>query len=286
MTKLDIVLIVLVAIFILIGALRGLIPQLFNLAGLILAYFLARPFGGLMEGFFQKFNLSPTAAHLTSIIVAGLVVYFIVSIIGRFINRQVKEGAGGLSWRNRMWGGIIGLMKGALVALAILFIIDVIPQQLPAEPGKESKPLSQSPALKFAHYVNPLPNTQYIQHLTTVLKDPKTVEKIQNDPDYQKLLANPQVQDIMDDNEIKRAIEKSDYKFLFHNEKLKKLAQDKEVRGLVLNLIDKALKARVETKEKVEEGVEPTMEKPGNKPETKQPQEEKHRINKSENISK
>jgi len=246
MTILDTVIIVLVVIFTLIGLLRGLIPQLFNLAGLVLAYFLASPLGALLEGIFPKLGFGPTAAHLSSLILAGLIVYFAVVLVGHFINKQVKEAGNGLNWRNRMWGGIIGLVKGILIALAILFIIDAIPRQLPAGEGSQQQPLSTSPLLKAAHRINPLPDTEYIQNATRVLKDAETIKKIQQDPDYQKLLQNQKFQDVLADKDIIEAIEKSDYGFLFRDDKLKKLVKDSEVRGLILKLVGKIIKAQKE----------------------------------------
>ena len=239
MTILDIVIIVMVLIFILLGIWRGLVLQLFNVAGLIFAYLLARPFGGLMEGFFARLTSAPAAAHLISLTVAGMLVYLIVAIIGRFINRQVKEGGDGLNWRNRMWGGIVGLVKGLLVSLVLLFIIDAIPRPLSAEGGEEPEPLSPSALLKAAHYINPLPDTQYIQQLTQILQSKEAGEELKDDPDLKKLLEYEKIQKVLDDHELMDAIERRDFKYLFHDEKLRELLKDKEIRGLVWKVFKK-----------------------------------------------
>jgi len=265
MTILDIVIIVMILIFILIGIWRGLVLQLFNLGGLIFAYLLARPFGGLMEGFFARFASSPTTAHLISLVVAGALVYVVVAIIGRFINRQVKEGGDGLNWRNRMWGGVIGLIKGLLMGLALLFIIDAFPRPLPAEGAEEPAPLSPSALLKAAHYINPLPNTQYIQQLTQILQSKEAGEKLKDDPDLKKLLEYKKIQKVLDDHELMDAIERRDFKYLFHDEKLRELLKDREIRVLIWKVFKKLVTAQEEEA--------PEEEAPANdNPENEQPE--------------
>jgi membrane protein required for colicin V production len=242
MTLLDISLIVLIGIFVLIGIWRGLVPQLFNVVGIVLAYFLASPLGRVIQLVLGKLISDPSTAHITSLVMAAFLVYAAVAVIGHFINKQVKESGNGLRWKNRMWGGIIGLVKGLLISLAILFLVDAVGTQLPAEEGEEPAPLSPSVLLKAAHTINPLPKTAYIQETARLLKDPETIKKIQEDPDYEKLLENENFAALLDDRDIMNAARKGDYGYLFRNEKVKRVARDKDAITLVLKLVRKALK--------------------------------------------
>ena len=124
MNWLDIVIIVSLVFSVIAGLGTGLVRGVCNLAGLILGIFLAgryyETFGGRLT-----FIHSADVARVAAFIIILLVIVIIAEIIGRLLHKILSGIM--LGWLDRLLGGAVGLVAGAvswgaLLALWVKFI--------------------------------------------------------------------------------------------------------------------------------------------------------------------
>lgn len=100
---------------------KGFVAELVSLASLIAALIVAGTFyeraGGLLQGFTGSRTVAMVAAFIV-LFVAVLVLGALVSIVARKLIRKVE-----LQWFDRFLGAVFGLMRGLLVACAMLLLM-------------------------------------------------------------------------------------------------------------------------------------------------------------------
>ena len=119
MNWLDIVIAIVLVIGIILGVKTGLIKMVISLAGLILAIFLAGRFYVALAGV-MNFIPSEQAARVVAYIIIFIVVMIIAAIIAWLLTKFVSAIL--LGWINRLVGGIVGLLVGAIFCGAILAV--------------------------------------------------------------------------------------------------------------------------------------------------------------------
>jgi membrane protein required for colicin V production len=112
----DAVLIVVLLISTLLGVWRGLISMLLPLIGLILGIYVAGKYYGTVGGWLPIDNPEHAAWAAYAIIVIAFLIIF--SILAFFIRKFVHWTL--LGWVDRLLGGILGLVSGALFIAAAL----------------------------------------------------------------------------------------------------------------------------------------------------------------------
>ena len=119
MNWLDIAIVVIIALFTLVGFSRGLVSQIFSIAALL---------GGLIIGFilydvlgdvFIKERLveNKSVADVGGFIVLAFAAYVIIQTAGWMTTRLI--GTLQLSWLNRICGGAVGALMGAVTAFLL-----------------------------------------------------------------------------------------------------------------------------------------------------------------------
>ena len=119
MNWIDIVIIVVAALFGLLGLWRGAIRTAFGIAGLVLGVVLA---GRYCEPFAAV--LSPGGASWAEIAAYAIILlatFFVAGIIGSIVSRLVHITL--LGWVDRLIGGILGVGIGLLLVAAMLAIV-------------------------------------------------------------------------------------------------------------------------------------------------------------------
>ncbi|MGQ9669072.1 MAG: CvpA family protein [Desulfosoma sp.] len=103
------------------GLWRGAASQLFGIAGFVAGFFVAYRFGAalgerLATGF-------PSLPHATAIaaVLLFLLTWFLVALAGAWMAHGLRRG--GLGGTDRMVGGALGLIKGALGMLLVVWIL-------------------------------------------------------------------------------------------------------------------------------------------------------------------
>ncbi|MGC2062217.1 MAG: CvpA family protein [Thermodesulfovibrionales bacterium] len=119
MTGFDIVALSVIGLTVALGLWKGLAVQVFGLAGLILGYILS------VKYYLGAAKLLPDFSQGTARI-AGFLAIFIACIIAAFILGRLFEKLlkfAGLGWANRLFGGVLGLLKGTLIVSVIMVIL-------------------------------------------------------------------------------------------------------------------------------------------------------------------
>ncbi len=122
----DIVIIAVLAIAVIKGFARGLLSELGGVVAVILALAVPFYYNGMLDSIFEKtVKLNPGSAHITGMVVTGLVVYGVIMLLLWVISRYTQLPALGAG--NAVGGGIIGLAKGAILLWVALFIALLFP---------------------------------------------------------------------------------------------------------------------------------------------------------------
>lgn len=116
MNWLDAVLIVVLIISTLLGVWRGLISMLLPLIGLILGIYVAGKHCGTVGGWLPIDNPEHAKWAAYAIIVIAFLIIF--GILAFFVRKFVHWTL--LGWVDRLLGGILGLVSGALLIAAVL----------------------------------------------------------------------------------------------------------------------------------------------------------------------
>lgn len=117
----DLTALSIVLVFFVIGLFRGFVWQFSRIVTLVLAYVAAGLYGdpvaARMDSWFPQ-NSDPRLPLYIAYFCVFLIVLVVVSILAHFVEKLVNKS--GLSFYNRIGGGILGIGTGACVVLAML----------------------------------------------------------------------------------------------------------------------------------------------------------------------
>ncbi len=154
MNPLDIVVLTIIGSFVALGLWKGLIKQLFSLAGIIIGYIAAISFYEQISTFFT--SLDKDIASIVSFIAIFVSCILLSSLVGLFVGKLIK--IADLSWLNRVAGGLLGFLKGLLILMIIVVILVAF---LPSE----SKVLRNSVTLPYVMSVAQVINNIIPMHI-------------------------------------------------------------------------------------------------------------------------
>lgn len=119
MTAFDIIALSVLGLTVAMGFWKGLAAQVFGLAGLVVGYVLSVRFYRDAAGLLPDIN--PGTAKIAGFLVIFISCIIAAFILGRLLGKLLK--IAGLGWANRLMGGMLGLVKGALVVVVILVVV-------------------------------------------------------------------------------------------------------------------------------------------------------------------
>ncbi len=154
MTWLDYALIAVVGISALVGIWRGLVREVFALAGWIAAIAVAMLFAGEAAELIPSGFATPLVRTVIAFSVLFLVILMAVSIAGLLFTKAVR--AVGLGLADRTLGGVFGFARGALILLVLALAAGLT--ALPKEPfWREAKlaPPLETAAIAVKPYLPP-----------------------------------------------------------------------------------------------------------------------------------
>lgn len=121
MTRIDIIVLVILALMLLRGFWIGLVRELASLGAIALALLGIRIFAGLAgEWLAARSGLTPWVATGIAVVVIGVAVLAVCALVGKFAKRGME--AVGLGGFDRLAGALLGSAEGALVAALLLFV--------------------------------------------------------------------------------------------------------------------------------------------------------------------
>jgi membrane protein required for colicin V production len=115
---LDIALIIVLSISTVRSFLRGFSREIVGLAAALSALVLGMWFYGLAGSYIASYVGSPRVANLAGFLIVVLAVLLCGAIAGRIVSRFVRSI--GLSFFDRVLGAAFGLLRGLLIAIALL----------------------------------------------------------------------------------------------------------------------------------------------------------------------
>jgi membrane protein required for colicin V production len=135
MTWLDYAVLGVVGLSILWGVWRGLVRELISLAGWVIAFLAANLFAGPLAERLPRVFHSPEVRLLAAFIGIFIVSLVVTTLLALLLSKLAKAvGLGGL---DRVLGGVFGLARGVLVAIAFALVAGLT--SLPQKPAwKES----------------------------------------------------------------------------------------------------------------------------------------------------
>lgn len=123
----DILIIAIVATGFLYGFFKGIISELFAIAGLIIGFLVAMRYSPLLQPSLLHFIKGETAALCLAFILLFLITAAAIITIGTLIKKAIKFIR--LSWLDRLIGALVGVVKGVVVVgLISLLIITFVPE--------------------------------------------------------------------------------------------------------------------------------------------------------------
>lgn len=124
MQIIDIIIAVLLVIGLISGLRDGLVKQVAGLAGLIGGLLLGRAFYmPLGEWLASVLSISDEAARITAFIFILVIVPLLFSLVGWLVSKLLKAIC--LGWINRLLGGLVGVLKFALLAGVLIIGLEL-----------------------------------------------------------------------------------------------------------------------------------------------------------------
>lgn len=142
METIDIIIAVLLVVGLISGLRDGAVKQIAGLAGLIGGLLLGRAFYlPVGEWLTNSLNISAQSAHITAFIVIMIVVPLLFNLVGWLVSKLLSAIC--LGWVNRLLGGLVGVLKFALLAGIVITGIEFFDQHdsLISEANKKSSVL-------------------------------------------------------------------------------------------------------------------------------------------------
>lgn len=121
----DLTALALLAVFFVLGLFRGFVWQVSRIVTLVLGCLVAARLGpgfaGRLAGWFQEARANPELALYIAYFAIFLVVLLLVSFVAYFVQKLVARI--GLSFYDRLGGGVLGIGTGALVVVVGLTLV-------------------------------------------------------------------------------------------------------------------------------------------------------------------
>jgi membrane protein required for colicin V production len=121
---LDILLVLILGTALVLGILKGLVRQIVGILAVIVGLILAIAFYAPLASAFSTLTDNQTMAQFVSFVFLFVVVLVAGWLIGRMFSKAMK---GPLKFLNHMFGGALGLLKGALICGILVFALLVFP---------------------------------------------------------------------------------------------------------------------------------------------------------------
>lgn len=118
MSAADWIILAVIAVSVAQAAMEGFFHQAFGLAGLVFGYILAAWRYQRVADWLAPHLKSPWLGEIAGFLLIFLAVVIVAGILGRIARWAVKEA--GLSTFDRMLGGVLGLVRGALMVAIVL----------------------------------------------------------------------------------------------------------------------------------------------------------------------
>jgi len=245
---LDVSLLLLVAVFTLIGYFTGILRQILKVSCVVLSFFLSGPTAKFLTAYFANDeHIGPISSYGVVRIISWIGLYTVLRIVAFYLNRAVGgEKAGVLRPINRRLGGYLGFLEGVGLALVALWSLQIwindkdtwlFPTwRTKAENVYYASWSQSSVAWRLASRWNPLLDYDIrgkLDLLFQAAQYPEVLQSLTQNANVKGLLNNPKVKAVLEDESFIKDIADHNYFEALSNLKLKAMMSDKEVQELM-----------------------------------------------------
>jgi uncharacterized membrane protein required for colicin V production len=236
----DIILVVVVFFLGVRGYLRGAVLSLLGLAALVVAVIASAPLGPIVgRSLAAQSHLSLGSSYLLGRILAGVAIYIPAIVLAHIVDRRVgRDEEGELRSWNRSLGVLGGLLSGVVIALLLLFVLDVAVKVLPAGEGWLMEASRTSLLRRAVSPHNPADRflvTDLLKVLRVAQDDPDVLRQLRQTEAFRRLLAHPDVQPLLEDEGLARAVRDQQLERILENENLRRVLADRELRRMIFS---------------------------------------------------
>jgi uncharacterized membrane protein required for colicin V production len=239
---LDIMCIVFVAVFGVLGLLSGFLSQVVRLAALVGAFVLAYSASAYTKPLLMKWmDVDNIMGDLLSLFLGWMACYIAIILIGMVIARIVKKSSGSIKVMDRILGGGLGSAKGFLIVYLIACALVLLREPLEELIPKEHFDLQISRLAAFAEEHNVLsrigmPDLDKLKELTSAFQNKKRRGALLNDPAMKDLKQNAAFQRLMNDEAFHRAVKERQLSAIMNNKSFREAINDPQIRKLLSTL--------------------------------------------------
>lgn len=122
----DIIASIVLALSLIYSMVRGMVREIFSFMAYIGGYFVAISFRKDFSATLSPYITNATASEIISFVLIFIGTVFGISLLGKGMQKLVHS-APGLSGLDRLMGGIIGLGKGTIFLIILLFFLRFLP---------------------------------------------------------------------------------------------------------------------------------------------------------------
>lgn len=126
MTWLDLLIVAVLVISVISAFFKGLLVELFSLAGVLLGLWFAAADYPRLASWFVRWVTNPQVANLVAFLLIALGVMLLAGLLGRLLRRTVRWI--GLGFVDRFLGALFGFVKGcAVITLGVMAVAAFLP---------------------------------------------------------------------------------------------------------------------------------------------------------------
>ena len=127
MNSIDIFILIFIAFFFTRGLFRGFVIELTALIGLVLGYFIAISYVGIISTFVLIHfpNLPASAVKIIGFAVLFIATNIVLKLVAQMVTKTLKFAM--LGWLNRWLGGVFAMIKSIIILCIIVLFIDFLP---------------------------------------------------------------------------------------------------------------------------------------------------------------
>lgn len=241
-SNVDIIIGIIIAVYCIIGFVKGVIRQFFG----ILAFLLATA-ASIIVPFFVNLpatsGLSPIWGFAIFSTLIFVPAFLIINSIGKFIaKRMVKKG---IKFSDRLWGFFFGGLKGLIIIIITVFFVDLLPHKVKQSVPFLNSVFTESKIAAGIKPYNPLLKIQIMQNLESVisaLSDPDYLELLDKDAGFQQLRQNENIKLLINNPDLRKILTERQYLKFITNPEIQTLINDEEAVKLLMTVdVDKAV---------------------------------------------
>jgi uncharacterized membrane protein required for colicin V production len=251
---LDIICIVFVAVFCILGLLSGFLSQVVRLAALVGAFVLAYSAGAYTKPLLMKWmDVDNVMGDLLALFLGWMACYIAIILIGTIVAKIIKKSSGSIKVLDRILGGALGSVKGFLIVYLIACALVLLREPLKDLVPKKHLDLKGSRLAAFAEEHNVLsrvgiPDLDKLEELTSAFEDKKKRLALLNDPAMKELKQNKAFQRLMNDKAFQKAVNEKQLSAIVNNPNFRAAINDPQIRKYLSTLDLEKISKVVNTK--------------------------------------